>query len=76
MDSRKEKLIEVFEDTLKILQSQETLKNAVQDSIKSSVIYEENNYPALPLKIFDETIISVNKYRTFETAQYYTRCCW
>lgn len=72
-DSRKEKLIKVFEDTLKILQSQETLKNAVQDSIKSSVIYEENNYPALPLKIFDETIISVNKYRTFETAQYYTK---
>jgi len=72
-DSKKEKLIKVFEDTLKILQSQETLKNAVQDSIKNSVIYEENNYPALPSKRFNNTTISVNKYRTFETAQYYNR---
>ena len=72
-DSRKEKLIKVFEDTLKILQNQDTLKSAVQDSIKSSVIYEENNYPALPLKRVDDTIISVNKYRTFETAQYYAK---
>jgi len=72
-DTRKAKLIEVFEDTLRILQNQGTLKNAVQNSIKSSVIYEENNYPALSLKRFDDTIISVNKYRTFETAQYYKK---
>ena len=72
-DSRKEKLIEVFEDTLKTLQNQETLKNAVQNSIKNSVIYEENNYPEIFSKRFETTSISVNKYRTFETAQYYQR---
>lgn len=72
-NSRKEKLVEIFEDTLKTLQNQETLKNAVQNSIKNSVIYEENNYPEIFSKRFDATIISVNKYRTFETAQYYAK---
>lgn len=72
-DSKKEKLIKVFEDTLKILKSQETLKKSVQDSIKNSVIYEENNYPEIFSKRFDATIISVNKYRTFETSQYYAK---
>ena len=72
-DSRKEKLIDVFEDTLKTLQNQETLKEAVQNSIKNSVIYEENNYPEIFSKRFDVTTITVNKYRTFETAQYYAK---
>ncbi len=70
---KKEKLIEVFDDTLKFSQDQETLKAAVQNSIKNSVIYEENNYPEIFSKRFDTTTISVNKYRTFETAQYYAK---
>ena len=58
---------------MKILQNQESLKKAIPDSIKNFVLYDEDNYMELSPKRFDDTTISVNKYRTSETAQYYAK---
>ena len=67
-----ENLVTIFEDTLNLC-NKEPLKNSIQKSIDGTIIYNEDNYPALPPKKFETTAISVNKYRTFETAQYYQR---
>ena len=66
----REQLIEIFEDTRQWYSTDETLKSAVQNSIAATKFYDAENYPALPDKKFDATKISVNKYRTFETAAY------
>lgn len=71
--SGRENLIQIFEDTLTLCENSPLLKKSVQESIGGSIIYKENDYPALPQKNFDNTIISVNNYRTFETAQYYKK---
>ena len=69
----REKLVKIFEDTLNLSLNNDFLKKSVETSIKNSVIYDEKNYPDLPTKRFDSTKISVNKYRTFETAQFYAK---
>ena len=65
-------LIQIFEDTLFLCQG-ETLKNSVKKSIGETVLYEEENYPALPRRRFRTTKISVNEYRTFEAAKIYSK---
>lgn len=69
----REKLVKIFEDTLHLSLNDESLKKSVETSIKNSVVYDEKNYPDLPPKRFESTKISVNKYRTFETAQFYAK---
>ena len=68
-----EDLIEVFEDTQKFYDENETLKKSIAESISGTKIYFENESPSVGEKKFDETKISVGKYRTFETAQYYQK---
>lgn len=62
------KLIEVFGDTEKFYTEDETLKVAVQKSVAYSKFYGANDYPSLPERRFDKTVITVNKCRTFEAA--------
>lgn len=69
----KEQLIEVFNDTQNFYNTDEILKQAVKNSIDATIFYNAENYPALPAKKFDATKISVNKYRTFETAFYLSK---
>ena len=69
----REQLIEVFEDTQKWYQIDESLKEAIKNSISNTKIYVENDYPDIEKTLSDDISISVNKYRTFETAQYYKR---
>ena len=69
----REQLIDVFEDIQKWYQSDETLKDAIQNSINNNKIYTETDYPAIEKTHSEDIIISVNKYRTFETAQHYKR---
>ena len=69
----KEQLIEVFNDTQNFYNTDEILKQAVKNSIDATIFYTAENYPALPAKKFDATKISVNKYRTFETAFYLSK---
>ena len=69
----REQLIDVFEDIQKWCQTDETLKDAIQNSINNNKIYTETDYPAIEKTHSEDIIISVNKYRTFETAQHYKR---
>ncbi len=67
-------LIDVFEDTEKLYQTDETLRKSIADSIAGTKIYMEGEMPILPQKKFtDNTNVTVNKYRTFETAQFFKR---
>ena len=66
-------LIKVFEDTQKFYGENETLKKSVAESIEGTKIYFENENPVVGEKRFNATEISVGKYRTFETAQYYQK---
>ena len=70
---RREQLIEIFEDTQQWYQSDETLKEAVNFSISNSKTYTETDYPEIEKTHLEDIIISVNKFRTFETVQYYKR---
>ena len=69
-----EELTKIFEDTEEWYQNDETLKEAVAESIKKTELYMENEAPALPeVKPHEKTVVSVSKYRTFESAQFYKR---
>ena len=71
--SNRENLVRIFEDTLHLCEANEVLKKSVEESINNSVLYKGNIYPELPIKKFSATKISVNKYRTFETVQFYKK---
>ena len=43
----REQLIDVFEDIQKWCQTDETLKDAIQNSINNNKIYTETDYPAI-----------------------------
>ena len=64
----KEDLIEIFQDTKNFYESDDTLKKSVQASIEETKFYDAENYPELPKKICDKTIVTVIQGRTFETA--------
>ena len=67
-------LIDVFEDTEKWYQTDETLKEAVKKSIDNTKLYMEGDLPNIAKKkSLEETIVTVSKYRTFESAQFYKR---
>ena len=69
----RERLIRIFEDTLRLCRNDEQVKQAIKESISGSVLYVESDYPKLSRPKYESTIISVNKYRTLETAQYYRK---
>lgn len=53
--SNREKLVQIFEDTLHLCRANEVLKKSVEESINNSVLYKENFYPELPTKKFSAT---------------------
>ena len=65
-------LIQIFDDTLYLCQGG-TLKDSVKKSISETIIYNEEDYPALPKKRFRVVKNSFNQYRTFEAAQIYKK---
>ena len=64
----KYQLEEIFQDTKNFYESDETLKSAVQKSVDGTKFYGAEDYPPLPAKKFDKTLITVTQGRTFETA--------
>lgn len=58
----------VFRDTENFYSTDENLKRAIQDSINGTVFYAAENYPPVPARRFDKTIISVVKRRTLDAA--------
>ena len=69
----RERLVRIFEDTLSLCRNDEQIKQSIEESISGSVIYIEGDNPKLPCPKYANTTISVNKYRTLETAQYYKK---
>ena len=68
--SKKEQLIDVFKDTQSYFPK---FKNEIEYSIKCSKVYRESDSPEIKLRYSESVKISVNKYRTIESAQYYKR---
>jgi uncharacterized protein (TIGR02452 family) len=64
----KDQMAEVFADTKKFYETDETLKAAIENSIAGTKFFAAEDYPAMPAKKFDTTKISVTKQRTFEAA--------
>lgn len=69
----KEDLIRVFENTEKMYQENERLKEAIKSSVEGTLFYPEEKTPEIPAPRYEKTVISVQKYRTLETAQFYHR---
>ncbi len=63
-----EEMIEIFRDTADFYTTDENLKRAISESIKSTSFYGAENYPPLPEKKFKKTIVTVVKRRTFDAA--------
>lgn len=61
-------MIDVFKDTELFFNTDENLKQAVQDSIKGTTFYAAEEYPPLPKRCFKKTAISVVRRRTLDTA--------
>ena len=64
----RDEMIDIFNDTEAFYKTDENLKQAIQDSIKGTVFYGADDYPALPKRRFKKTIISVVKRRTLDMA--------
>ena len=69
-----DELIKVFEDTEEWYQNDETLKKSIEEAITGTKVYMEGEAPTLSeSKPHENTVVSVSKYRTFESAQFYKR---
>lgn len=64
---RRQKLIEIFEDTQRFYSQNAKLANAVQVSKAATKLYEADEYPEITKKTDNSTII-VTKHKSFEAA--------
>ena len=64
----KNDLAKIFQDTQNFYDSDATLKASIQKSIADTKFYGAEDYPTLPEKTFDKTLITVTQGRTFDTA--------
>lgn len=69
----REDLVEVFEDTENWCKHDEKLETAIMGSITATQFYGENEKPSIPAKKFEQTVLSVSKYRSLESAMFYRR---
>ena len=69
----REDLVRVFEDTEQWYREDAELKTSIQASIQGTEFYAEGDTPSIPDAKYEKTIISVNKYRSLETAMFYRR---
>jgi len=61
-------MISDFTDTIDWIKSDETLSEAVNESIKNTNVYYENEYPKYELSNRKNTVISVSKDKSFQAA--------
>ena len=70
MNDTKEKLIKVFEDTEKLCSSNPILQSSIKESINNTSLYKENEYPVITERFDMLGKVSVNKFKTIETAYF------
>ena len=68
MMDRRDNLVDVFKDTQLFYQSNNLLKEAVDNSVKNSLFYLEDDYPDLPDAGHCKGTVRVSKSKTFEAA--------
>ena len=66
----REENVKVFEDTKKLYNKNEKLKNAINSSISNNLFYAEGNSLDIEERDPFETKVIVNQYRSFEAAKY------
>ena len=64
----REEMIEVFQDTESFCRTDENLKQAIRETIKSTAFYGAKDYPPLPQRRFKKTTVSVIKRRSLDAA--------
>ena len=64
---RRQRNVEIFEDTLRQIDESEFLSSSVEASIRNTKVFESSDYPKLDDREFTPNI-SVTKSRTFEAA--------
>ena len=58
----RERLVKIFEDTLRLCRNDKQLKQSIEESISGSVLYVESDNPKLPRpKYANTTIVKLNQ---------------
>ena len=60
------KMINVFEDTIKWINTNKELSESVDNSINNTMVYFEDNYPEYTKKFDKDTVITVSKDKSFQ----------
>ena len=60
------KLISVFEDTIKWINTNKELYESVDNSINNTMVYFEDNYPEYTKRFYKDTVITVSKDKSFQ----------
>ena len=66
---RRQRLIEIFEDTQQFYAQNTLLANAVQEAKRATKLYEADEYPEISRPANLEGAIAVTKYKTFEAVK-------
>ena len=64
----RDEMVKVFHDTMDFCNTDENLKQSIRDSIKGTIFYGAEDYPALPARRYKKTVITVTRRRTLEAA--------
>ena len=65
---RRQRLIEIFDDTQRFYAQNAALAKALQDARKATKLYEADDYPAITKQADLERTVAVSKHKTFEAA--------
>ena len=68
MMDRRQKLIEIFEDTQQFYTQNVQLANAVQEAKAATKLYEADDYSGEPVAEGSECMVTVTRHKTFEAA--------
>ena len=65
---RRQRLIEIFDDTQRFYAQNAALAKALQDARKATKLYEADDYPAITKQADLEGTVAVSKHKSFEAA--------
>ena len=65
---RRQKLVDVFEDTQRFYRENPLLSKAIQAAKAATKLYEADDYPDIPCAPDADGTVLVTKYKTFEAA--------
>lgn len=66
---RRQRLVEVFEDTQRFYTQNSMLITAVQGAKNETTLYEPGDYPDIPGKTDSDGVVTISKHKSFEAAR-------